>query len=90
MTISEWVNITHRDYVNKCVGYLNVKRREEIITRQHQWLLFSAVNDFKKNPTTMQKWWPIDGDVVVKLKKPSDKKLKQIDGIFRNLGKKHG
>lgn len=83
----EFAKMTYRDYVNFCVGYFNKAKRDERIERQAQWLAYMAVVDPKHKPSSIEKWWPIDGDKDITFKMPSKKRLLQIDKWVKNLGK---
>lgn len=79
----EFAALTHSDYVNLCVGYITKERRYEKIERQAQWLALMAVVDHKKKPSSIEKWWPIDGEKPIKFKLPSKDRLKQVDDWVR-------
>ena len=84
----DYARLTHSDYVNLCVGYLDKSRREERIHRQAQWLALMAVVDPKKKPASIEKWWPINGENISKpFKMPSKKRLMQLEQWVKNLGK---
>ncbi len=42
-----------------------------------------AVVDPKKKPSSIEKWWPIDGEKQTKFKMPSKERLIQVDGWIR-------
>lgn len=83
----DFARLTHKDYVNKSVGYFDKLRREEKVERQAQWLAYMAVVDPKKKPSSIEKWWPIDGEKTKPFKMPSKKRLLQIESWIKNLGK---
>lgn len=53
-------------------------------------MIYSSFGDPKKMPKSMQAWWPIEGDVVTKIKIPSKAKLLKYEQLFKQLGKKNG
>lgn len=71
-----------------CVGHLDKLRRLERSERQLNWMIYCSFGDPKKMPSSAQKWWPIQGDVVRKIKPPSKKMLLKFNDIFKNLGKR--
>jgi len=83
----DYARLTHSDYINLCVGYFQKAKRDERMERQAQWLAYMAVVDPKKKPSSIEKWWPIDGDSVKPFKMPSRKRLLQIESWIKNLGK---
>lgn len=72
-----------------CIGHLDKMRRLEKSERQLNWMIYSSFGDPTKMPDSPQKWWPIEGEVIPKIKVPSRSKLVKLESIFKNIGK-HG
>lgn len=71
-----------------CIGHIDKLRRLERSERQLNWMIYCSFGDPKKMPRSAQQWWPIQGEVVKKMRKPSQKTLLKYNNIFKNLGKR--
>lgn len=70
-----------------CIGYMDKMHQQERYERMINYNIVKGWADPKKFSQTPERWWPIAGDVVVKMKRPSKAKLLKINSIFKNLGK---
>jgi len=78
--------MTQRDYVNHCVGYYDKRKSEEAINRKVWYAIVQGWADHKKLQP-VHHLWPIVGEEIPKVKVPSLRKLKQLDKIFKSIGK---
>ena len=69
-----------------CVGHIERLRRLERSERQLNWMIYCSFGDPKKMPKSAHHWWPIQGDVIRKIKPPSKRALLKFNEIFKNLG----
>lgn len=83
----EWIDITHRDYVNMCVGFFRLSRDREYKERQLHWFNYVSVADVKKSGMTIQKFWPIAGEQTAKPIKISQKEVYKAFMAMQNFGK---
>ena len=71
-----------------CIGYKDKMIEQQKLERSLRWFIICGYADPKDLPKSMQEWWPIDGEVIPKIKLPTKKQLKKYDAHFRSLGKK--
>jgi len=79
--------MSHRNYVNLCVGHRNKEIRREYLDRELNYNIVRGWADPKTLPSK-EKFWSIGGEPVKTIKMPSRAKLLKYDAAFRSLGKK--
>ena len=81
--------ITYLDYILTCIGAKDVDLSEARRHRDLMWVAYCGYKDPKKEPKTIQRFMPLEGDEIIKVEPPSQERLLELDQSFRlNFGRK--
>ena len=83
MSRKEYSAITYQDYIITCIGAKDIDLSEARRHRDLMWVAYCAYKDPKKEPRTIQRFMPLEGDEIIKFEIPTQERLSELDQSFR-------
>lgn len=83
----DYYNMTEHVYFKICIGHNNKRLNELKLHRHMAYVVYSGYAD-PKSKVSIEKFMPLDGDVITTYTPPPVEKLKEWDNKFKNLKRK--
>lgn len=65
-----------------CEGFFMKEARDWKKIRTMGWIVYCGYADPKNAPSSMESWWPLEGDIVEKPKRTTKARQAKIDNII--------